>query len=325
MKVKQLSPTFATALVLATLMFVLISSSSMEVTAQNIGTGKTESVDSRNDNRLEIIEVMPKAGQITRQTIETPKNYALSIINYNVTPADVDLVAFDLVGNEVGRETITIKVGENTKINLRKVFANLSLKNLSTVEIQTSVLSEYLDAGSNNLFFQYSTTNAIQLSVGFFSQRQSPWNSYKLGTCQYDTIGSAGCAITSIAMAMTSVVRNLDPGVLNTYLKNNNGYASGCLVKWANAADIDGTGGFKYYGSSTVGTAANLKSLLDNGKFSVVKSARFNTHWAVIIGYRNSGTKLSDFYYLDPWDLTATFRYVGDGFVSSSSTIQIYK
>lgn len=303
------------------IMIVLFSAISANVAAQNILAVKMDNFDIASLENAEVVEITPKAGQITRQTIDMPAQRTLSVVNYNLTSADVDLSAFDLKGLEVGRETITVKAGEHLQITLGKVFSALPLNGLSIVEIQTSVLSTKADPN----FSGQGTENAYQLPVGFFSQRQSPWNNYQLGTCSGDTIGSSGCAITSIAMAMTPVVTNLDPGVLNSYLTNNGGYASGCLVKWANAAGIDGAGGFQYYGSSTVSSAANLKSLIDSGKFSVVKSTRFSSHYGVIIGYINNGGALSDFYYLDPWDLTAQFRYVGDGWVGSSSVIHRYK
>lgn len=149
-----------------------------------------------------------------------PARPTLIINNDNATAANIDFLAFDLKGQEMKRETITLKAGDNVKIPLEGIFTELSLSELSAVEIQSSVLSEKADPNS---FSGQNTENAYQLPVGFFSQRQSPWNTYQLGTCPSDTIGTSGCAITAIAMAMTPVVSNLDPGVLNTYLKNNGG------------------------------------------------------------------------------------------------------
>jgi hypothetical protein len=36
-------------------------------------------------------------------------------------------------------------------------------------------------------------------------------------------------------------------------------------------------------------------------------------------------TAIGDFFYYDPWDLNATKRKVGDGWVSTSSATQIYR
>lgn len=306
-------------LVIAVLM---LTTASANLSAQNAETNGADKSIAAADGR-NVLEITPRSGSVMKQIIPMPARPVLNVFNSNAAATDIDLLAFDMKGKEIGRETITVRANETLKISLEEIFSKVLLGELSVIELQTSVLSEKADPSIFNA--GENSAGAYQLSVGFFSQRQSPWNTYQLGTCPSDTIGSSGCAITAIAMAMTPVVTNLDPGVLNTYLKNNGGYASGCLVRWSNAAGIDGSGGFQYYGSSTVGSAANMKSLIDSGKFSVVKSARFSSHYGTVIGYVNNGTSLSDFYYLDPWDLTAQFRYIGDGFVSSSSAIQIYK
>ncbi len=325
---KQFSEISATAVILTMMMFVLVSVTSKEVLAQNIEVSRT---DTRLGNPKEVIEVTPKAGQVLKQTIETPQNYAVSVINYNITAADVDLVAFDFEGNEVGRETVTVAASENSKINLRKIFANLSLRNISTVEVQSFVKTVDYDANS----YGYTYANASQLPVAFFSQRDSRWSGNKMGTCTgtYSTIGTVGCLISSISMAGANIVNNFNPASLNSYLSTRNiygnpiGYSGGCNVIHSVAENIDGSGGLRYFGNGTVSSASNLKSLIDSGKFPVSSSTRFSSgHWVVIIGYKNSGTNLADFYYLDPWDTSATFHYIGvtDNFVSVSSATRIY-
>lgn len=286
--------------------------------AQNLKTRNVEKTEKKE------ITFLPQPGQLTKQSFE-PRTYrTITVINQNPTPSDVDFMAFDSNGKLVGVETVTVNSGESSKIDLENLFPKLALNELSRVETQTTVRAP--DWDPNSFKSGPGSENAYQLPVGFFSQRQSPWNAYQIGFCN-DTIHNLGCAITSIAMAMTPVVVNLDPGVLNTYLKNYGGYPpNDCIVYWDIADEIDGPGGFQYYGQSTVGTAANMKSLIDSGKFSVIKSTRFYSHYAVVIGYKNNGTVLSDFYYLDPWDTTATFRYIGDySWTGSSSKIHRYK
>ena len=126
-------------------------------------------------------------------------------------------------------------------------------------------------------------------------------------------------------MAGSSRATGLNPATMNTYLTNNAGYSSGCLVKWSKAADFDGTGGFTYVGSGTVKSASSLKSNIDAGNYLVTRSSRFTNHYVVIVGYDNQGTSIGDFFYYDPWDLNATKRKVGDGWVSTSSATQIYR
>ncbi|GMV43737.1 MAG: hypothetical protein AMXMBFR64_54530 [Myxococcales bacterium] len=164
----------------------------------------------------------------------------------------------------------------------------------------------------------------------FFSQNNTSWACNGLGTCSNTTIGTcgtktpAGCAITAAAMALKARGASVNPGTLNTYLKNNGGYASGCSVYWAKVADFDGSGGLKWKGTGSLTTVSALKSLLDAGSLVVAKSNRFTNHWVVVSGYGSTGTSWSHFTYLDPWDTTATTRKLGDGWVGSGAVTRIY-
>ena len=79
-----------------------------------------------------------------------------------------------------------------------------------------------------------------QIDVPLFGQRWEPWAGDQLGFCSSDTIGSSGCAITSMAMVFKYYGVNTDPRDLNNWLKQNGGYAEGCLVKWDVAAGRSG-------------------------------------------------------------------------------------
>jgi len=63
------------------------------------------------------------------------------------------------------------------------------------------------------------------------------WGSDQLGTCS-DTICSAGCAITSVSMFLSYRGYGGNPGTFNNWLRNNGGYASGCLIYWAKPDDL---------------------------------------------------------------------------------------
>lgn len=268
-------------------------------------------------------------GQLTKTQVESP-GYGdmVSVINNADSPADVDFVAVDAQGNEAARETEVVGPNGKAKFILRDLFPELAFGDLSTIYVQSSVRP----AGNDGETFKsYGNVlpNALQLSVAFFSQRDPRWANNQLGTCYGTTISQAGCAISSIAMAGARSVYNFNPATLNTYLTKNGGYSGGCNVYWASPANIDGSGGFTYVGTGvgTVSSAANLKSLIDGSKFPVARSYRFtsSTHYVVIIGYYNQGSVLSDFYYLDPWDTSAVFRRVNDGWVTAGSAIHIYK
>ena len=265
------------------------------------------------------------AGQLTKTQVESPtSNNQVQVINQTNSVSDVDFTALDTEGNEVARETVEVGAKLSGQFTLQDLFPKLVFSNLSAIDVQVSTRPAQGDhaAGKDK---DLITPQAAQLAVAFFSQRDPRWSGDQLGTCSGTTIGSAGCAITAIAMAGARSVSNFNPASLNTYLRNNGGYSSGCLVIWAAAANIDGSGGFTYYGTGSVTSAANLKSLIDGNKFAIAKSARFSSHFGIIIGYDNLGTTLSDFYYLDPWDTSAVFRRVGDGWVTASSATRIYQ
>lgn len=282
-------------------------------------------VTPRQDIRREAaITLVARAGQITKTQVESPASSdEVRVTNRAASPSDVDFVATDKEGNEVARETVVVDPKVTADINLRSLFPNLEFGDLGTIHIQASVRP----AASRDAAVKGTGGDAsrVQLAVAFFSQRDPSWSGHQLGTCSGTTIGSAGCAISTIAMAGARSVTNFNPASLNTYLTNNSGYASGCLVIWSAAANIDGPGGFTYIGTGSVGTAGNLKSLIDGNKFPIAKSGRFSSHFGIIIGYDNQGMALSDFYYLDPWDTSAVFRRVNDGWVTASSATRIYQ
>ncbi len=269
------------------------------------------------------------AGHITKTEVESPQSYDLiKVVNNSSGFADVDLMALDNEGNEVGRETVTVEPKLEKLFNLQNIFPDLSFTDVSVIEVQSSVRP--IDSESVTRKYQTLGIAAAQLPIAFFSQRNSPWSGNTLGTCN-TTIGKQGCAVACVAMAGARSVYNFNPGTLNTYLKKNNnaGYQDGCSIIWGAAANIDGSGGFTFITTGNVGSAANLKSLIDGNKFVIAKSLRFSSinqpHWGIIYRYEGYGTKLSDFVYLDPWDLTATFRRVNDGWITATSQTRIYR
>jgi hypothetical protein len=175
-----------------------------------------------------------------------------------------------------------------------------------------------------------STATAAVNQVPFFSQRDSRWARQQLGTCSGDTIGSAGCAITSVSMFVAARGSVVDPARMNTWLTNNRGYVDGCSLIWSRAADYDGTGGLTWVGTGTLSTPASLKSAVDSGRLVVMKSNRFAaagiSHWVALRGYNNAGTVWSDFVYWDPWDTLPTTRRIGDSsWVVSGAATRIYR
>jgi WD40 repeat protein len=157
----------------------------------------------------------------------------------------------------------------------------------------------------------------------FYSQRDPAWSGDQLGTCQH-TIASAGAAITVTAMALRRSGTAVDPRQLNNWLRANGGYAQGCLIVWAVAANYPGSN-LAWVGTGTLSSIAGLRSNIDGGKIVIVVSNRSDKHWGVIRGYTGAGTAWSDFLYWDPWDLSAQDRRVGDGWVVAGNATRIYQ
>ena len=65
-----------------------------------------------------------------------------------------------------------------------------------------------------------------------YQQCDSEWGSNELGTGS-ETICTAGCAMSSVAMYLTTRGHHYTPGSLNVWLKDHGGYASGDLIIWS--------------------------------------------------------------------------------------------
>ena len=65
-----------------------------------------------------------------------------------------------------------------------------------------------------------------------YKQCDSRWGSEQLGTSS-NTICSAGCLMSSAAMALSAVGSSQTPSTLNTWLKGHGGYVSQDLFVWA--------------------------------------------------------------------------------------------
>lgn len=77
----------------------------------------------------------------------------------------------------------------------------------------------------------------IEIAVPPFFQEDPKWSSLPLGSDNgVDTIGSAGCALSSAAMVLSFYGMDLDPKKLNDYLLVHNGYEGNAWLKWEVAA-----------------------------------------------------------------------------------------
>jgi hypothetical protein len=74
-----------------------------------------------------------------------------------------------------------------------------------------------------------------ELNVPRFAQADPRWADDSLGST-HSTIGGEGCAVSSAAMVLAYYGVNVDPGILNTFLTNNDGYTPQGWLYWEKAA-----------------------------------------------------------------------------------------
>lgn len=109
------------------------------------------------------------------------------------------------------------------------------------------------------------------------------------------TIGYAGCAISSVAMVLSYFGRDVDPGRLNTYLHDINGYAGNCDVgqSWEIAGNYGNADGkVKFIPKST--DLNLLNTYLDKG-YPVIACVKGSSdkpcsHFVVVTHKNNNGT-----------------------------------
>ena len=131
----------------------------------------------------------------------------------------------------------------------------------------------------------------VQLADGArYFQRDARWVGQRLGGSA-DTVGSAGCAVTSVAMAMTNLGYPIDPGQLSGALTANGGFTGDGWLVWDTVRRLS-----KRTLRVEVHEAPSLEKLdacLAAGDYPLVKFMlkRGIPHWVLLVGKRD-GTYL---------------------------------
>lgn len=99
------------------------------------------------------------------------------------------------------------------------------------------------------------------------------------------TMCQIGCLVTSVSMALVGTGRKYDPGALNKWLKNNNGY-SGNLFIWASVNKL----GMKF--EKKVGRNA-VKAELKKGRVVII-NVRNGGHWVLATGHSGDNINVND-------------------------------
>ena len=77
----------------------------------------------------------------------------------------------------------------------------------------------------------------VVIPVPVFTQDDPRWTFELLGPT-FDTMGQAGCAVTSAAMVLSAYGVDTDPDRLNQYLTTHGGYTEDGWVYWEKAAEV---------------------------------------------------------------------------------------
>ena len=127
----------------------------------------------------------------------------------------------------------------------------------------------------------------VQLADGArYFQRDARWVGQRLGGSA-DTVGSAGCAVTSVAMAMTNLGYPIDPGQLSGALTAKGGFTGDGWLVWDAVRRLS-----KKTLRVEVHEAPSLEKLdgcLAAGDYPLVKFMlkRGIPHWVLLVGKRD--------------------------------------
>jgi len=141
-----------------------------------------------------------------------------------------------------------------------------------------------------------------------FSMRDPRWYAARLGTSK-ETIGAAGCLITSIASMLCDIGYETNPAAFNDWLRQNGGYASGNEFIWASIEKLGAkvVNDIEYsVGHPTDEEIAFLRSFMKNGYYIIVKvdidlaTRLVDRHYVRLLAIDEDG-KNADI--MDPWPL----------------------
>jgi len=126
----------------------------------------------------------------------------------------------------------------------------------------------------------------LTLNYPLFKQCDAKWASERLGTSP-NTICSAGCLMSSAAMALNTAGNNqINPSSLNKWLTENSGYVQGDLFVWAS---------IERWGVTFKGFISNgqIKDYIDAG-FVVILNVNNGGHWVLATGYNGDSINVND-------------------------------
>lgn len=128
-----------------------------------------------------------------------------------------------------------------------------------------------------------------------FQQDDPRWSAMRMGGPTGDSLGPAGCTVTSVAMALTNLGHPFDPGRLTTALNAENGFTQRSWLIWdAVPRAAKGAVRIEIHQEPALD---KLDACLARGDYPIVKFYLYKIvpHWAVLVG-KHQGT----YYMRDP-------------------------
>ena len=135
-----------------------------------------------------------------------------------------------------------------------------------------------------------------QMAIPPQSQQDGTWSGARLGTSPTETIGSAGCAITAVAMMLRYFDINTDPAALNAWLTASGGYAFDDQLIW-NAVTAYSAGRVTF--TNWLGPDLGVIEQELDASHPVIAEVQLagNMHFVLITGYTAQGGLMIN----DPW------------------------
>ena len=124
----------------------------------------------------------------------------------------------------------------------------------------------------------------VVIPVPVYTQDDPRWTFELLGPT-FDTMGQAGCAVTSAAMVLSAYGVDIDPDRLNQYLSTHAGYTEDGWVYWEKAAEVAPGGQVeKAYEDLPTYTLIDQNLLAGNPVIVRLTLRNGHTHFVVLVG-----------------------------------------
>ncbi|MEO8204602.1 MAG: C39 family peptidase [Chthoniobacterales bacterium] len=159
----------------------------------------------------------------------------------------------------------------------------------------------------------------VLLKVPHFLQNDVRWGDNPLGNTE-STLGGEGCAVTSAAMVLASYGADVDPGRLNKFVLDNNGYTENGWLYWESAAEFPPHLAEKAYENPPSYFLIDWNLLHGNPVIVRLRYPNGVTHFVVIVG--KTGW---DYLVLDPGSGGLRGAYPLKDFGSPIEALRFYK